>query len=123
MSAKKMLVIDDNSTIRELLAADFEDDYIVEIAANGNEGILAALADPPDVILLDINMPDISGVDVLCELSSRAETKNIPIIVITASEHNAATERLLRGHNNFRGFLSKLDSAEKIKETVKRALR
>lgn len=122
MSAKKMLIIDDNSTIRDLLAADFEDDYIVETAVNGKEGLSAAITNLPDVILLDINMPDISGIDVLCELSSNAETRNIPIVVVTAGEHNVETERQLRGHKNFRGFLSKMDSIEKIKETVKLAL-
>ena len=120
---KKMLIIDDNSMIRVLLAADFEDDFVLETAENGREGLSAALFGLPDVILLDINMPDISGVDVVCELAVHAETKNIPVVVITASEHNITTERKLRPYNNVKGFLSKMDPTAKIKETVRRALR
>ncbi len=122
MSRKKMLIIDDNSMIRDLFAADFEDDFAVETAINGRDGILIALRSLPNIILLDINMPDISGVEVVSELASMHETENIPVVVITASEHNIATERQLQPYKNVKGFLSKMTPTEKIKDTVRHAL-
>jgi len=123
MTRKKMLIIDDNRTIRDLLAADFEDDFAVVTAINGIDGLLIALRSLPDVILLDINMPGLSGVDVVCELEIKSETRNIPVVVITASEHNIATERQLRPYRNVKGFLSKMTPTEEIKKTVRHALR
>lgn len=51
--------------IRTLLTADFEDEFKVEVAENGAEGIVLAMCWQPAFILLDINMPDMSGVDVV----------------------------------------------------------
>lgn len=120
---KKMLVIDDNSMIRTLLTADFEDEFKVEVAENATEGFVLAMSWRPDVILLDINMPDVSGVDVMRRLGSRPETKEIPVIVITASEYNDRTRRELQFYGNFKGFLSKMTPTEEIRKTVWGVLR
>lgn len=118
----KILIIDDNSTIRTLFTADFEDDFKVETAENGAEGISAACRLRPDVILLDINMPDMSGVEVMRELYYKPETAGIPVVVITAASHNAETQNQLYPYKNFKGFLSKMEPIEKIKEIVRRAI-
>jgi CheY-like chemotaxis protein len=108
--------------IRNLFVTDFEEDFDVEIAVDGTQGLAAAAETRPDVILLDINMPDISGIEVTRELSRRKETAGIPVIIITASEYNDATEQQLRPYPNFRGFLSKITPTEKIRKTVDEAL-
>jgi CheY-like chemotaxis protein len=58
--------------------------YNVEIANNGHEGIIFAKCIEPDVILLDVLMPDMNGVDVACELLCNETTKDIPYIFITS---------------------------------------
>ncbi len=123
MSKHKLLVIDDNSMIRDLFQVEFEEDFILEMAVDGASGIEAAATMRPDVILLDINMPDMSGIEVAGALFSRADTRNIPIIVITSSEYNTQTESELRQYGNFKGFLSKVSPAEKIRENIQRVLR
>ncbi|MCM2268191.1 MAG: response regulator [Elusimicrobiales bacterium] len=116
---KRMLIIDDNSMIQSLFRADFEDEYEVRTAENGANGLLAASDFQPDVILLDINLPDISGVDVARRLFLDPATRAIPVLVITASEYNAETQGKLRPYGNFKGFLSKVTPSETIRETIK----
>jgi CRP-like cAMP-binding protein len=85
MSLKKILVIEDNPEVRENIAeflelANFE---VVE-AENGKIGVDRALADPPDLILCDIMMPELDGYGVIFLLSKHKETAAIPFIFLTA---------------------------------------
>lgn len=57
--------------------------FSVEVAGDGQQGREMALASRPDVILLDLVLPVLSGVDLARELKARSETKNIPIIAVT----------------------------------------
>ena len=119
---KKMLIVDDNSMVRNLLKADFEDDFKVEVAACGAEGLEAAIRWRPEVILLDSEMPDMSGADVVRGLGSQPETRNIPVIVITANDPDSETQRQLQLHENFKGLFSKIAPPEELKDAVQRIL-
>lgn len=119
---RKLLVIDDIKMNTDLFAAEFEDEFDVSIARNGTEGLSVASAVRPDVILLDINMPDMSGVEVMRRLYAMPETLNIPVVVVTASQYNTAIEQKLQSYGNFKGFLSKMDSSETIRKAIHRAL-
>ena len=82
--AKRILIIDDEKDMRTYLGALFKKaEYQVELAENGEEGLKMAKASPPDLITLDILMPKQSGVRTYRELRSAAETKNVPIIILT----------------------------------------
>jgi CheY-like chemotaxis protein len=119
---KKMLVIDDVRLNGEVLRADFEREFDVLIGSDGVEGLAAAVTARPDVILLDINMPGMSGIEVMRQLYTRAETCDIPVVVLTGCRFDKDTERQLRPYGNFKGFLSKLDSTDKIRSAVRQAL-
>jgi two-component system, OmpR family, alkaline phosphatase synthesis response regulator PhoP len=81
---KKILIIDDEEDILTYLSAFFKDnDYDVITAVNGKEGVSRALSEKPDVITLDISMPEESGVKALSELQNNSITNDIPIIIIT----------------------------------------
>ena len=81
---KKILIIDDEEDILTYLSTFFRDnDYEVITALNGKEGVSKSLSEKPDVITLDISMPEESGVKALSELQNNPSTKNIPIIIIT----------------------------------------
>lgn len=123
MSKKRILIIDDNSMIRDLFVMDFEDDFDVVVANNGADGLETAVKTRPDIILLDVNMPDMSGIEVTRQLELRGETKNIPVIIITASEYNKNTEKQLQPYRNFKGFLSKLTSSDEIKSIIEGAIK
>lgn len=82
---KVILLVDDDLTLREmyddrLKAEGFE---IVQ-ASNGEEAIAKAKETKPNIILLDVMMPKINGFDVLKELKEMPETKDIPVIILTA---------------------------------------
>ena len=81
---KKILIIDDEEDVLTYLTAFFSDnDFYVISATDGKEGIKKALSEKPDVITLDISMPEESGVKALRELQNNENTKNTPIIIIT----------------------------------------
>ena len=83
--AEKILVVDDELQVRELLS-DFlsEEGYKVILATNGAEAIDLAGLENPEVILLDISMPGIDGIEVCKKLKAQEKTQFIPIIIITA---------------------------------------
>ncbi|VEP16903.1 Two-component system response regulator [Hyella patelloides LEGE 07179] len=86
MSDKNILVIEDDEGIQAVtkFSLEMEDDWKVTSALCGKEGLIKAKSLHPDVILLDLVMPDINGIDILKELQSNQPTKKIPIILFTA---------------------------------------
>lgn len=81
----KILTVDDSKTVRIIVKKAFKG-YDCEIleAANGVEGLAVAAKDGPDLILLDITMPVMDGVEMLTKLKSDPITKGIPVIMLTA---------------------------------------
>lgn len=87
MSEKKILVVDDEKDLVDLVKIRLEaNKYEVVTAYNGKEGIKKAKDDKPDLILLDIMMPEMDGFMVIKELRKKEITKNIPIIIVTAKD-------------------------------------
>lgn len=86
MSDKHILVIEDDEAIQAItkFSLEIEDDWKVTTALCGKEGLIKAKSLHPDVILLDLVMPDINGIDILKELKSNQPTQKIPIILFTA---------------------------------------
>ncbi len=95
-----VLVIEDDTWIRSLLTDLLPSEgYAVEEASNGATGIRLARAHQPDVILLDLAMPERSGVDVLRELKSDTTTEEVPVIIVSAytAQMGIDDERLADG--------------------------
>jgi signal transduction histidine kinase/CheY-like chemotaxis protein/HAMP domain-containing protein len=87
VDALKVLVVDDEPNVVEMLSAMIEPDgYGVIRAYGGQEGIDKALSEHPDVLVLDLMMPVVSGFDVISTLKADPGTKDIPIIICTAKE-------------------------------------
>lgn len=81
---KKILVADDEYTVRELLEMSLEDYYEILKAENGQEALDKTRELKPDLIILDIMMPKMDGFEVCRKLKFNEETSQIPIIVLTA---------------------------------------
>ncbi|MCO4745002.1 MAG: PAS domain S-box protein [Proteobacteria bacterium] len=93
-SERTILVVDDDPSIRELLRQELTDrGFIVRQASNGYEGIAAIRADRPDLVILDVMMPDLSGFDVAAMLKGDPKTESIPILMLSILED---TERGFR---------------------------
>ena len=81
----KVLLVDDDPVILKLLQVNFEmEGYTVSCANDGVEGLEMARANHPDIVLLDIMMPRMDGLQVTKELKSSDDTKDIPIILLSA---------------------------------------
>ena len=80
-----VLLVDDDPVILKLLQVNFEmEGYTVVTASDGLEGVERARAEAPDVIICDIMMPRMDGLEVTRALKGDPETKDIPIILLSA---------------------------------------
>jgi DNA-binding response OmpR family regulator len=93
----KLLIVDDNQMLSNALADELrEAGYDIEQAFDGEEGLEKAKNDKPDIILLDLMMPKLNGHEVLDELKKHHDTKNISVLILTASENEEELEKTLR---------------------------
>lgn len=100
------LVIEDNENNFELIRFILENHgYAVRHAETGREGIRQALTLPPHFILLDIQLPDIDGWEVLRQLREKEAGKTIPIIAVTSYAMSGDRERMLAAGCN--GYIEK----------------
>jgi DNA-binding response OmpR family regulator len=100
-----ILVIEDTYDMQTLLKANLTArGYNVEIAANGETGLKLANVTPPDLIILDLRLPDISGWEVMNVLQSQFGSK-IPVIIMTASEAKETEQEALQ--KGAAGYLAK----------------
>ena len=79
-----LLIVDDDGELREFIKTNFSTDYIVIEAENGEEGFRMALKNNPDIIISDIMMPVMDGIELCRKLKSDIKTSHIPIILLTA---------------------------------------
>jgi len=102
-SFKSILLVDDDLTLREMYSERLKaDGFTVEMAKDGEEALSKATDIQPNVILLDIMMPKINGLDVLKRLREQEETKNIPVIVLTALiQDREKMESITRGADDY----------------------
>jgi CheY-like chemotaxis protein len=85
---RKVLVIDDDWLIRQTLRTSLTRlGWEIMEAPNGSDGLLMAMHQRPDAILLDWKMPQMDGLTVLRHLQSNSATKGIPVIMLTADAH------------------------------------
>ncbi len=80
-----VLVVEDEPAQREVLAYNLEaEGFRVSRAENGEEALLLVAEETPDIIVLDWMLPNVSGIEVCRRLKTRAETRNVPIIMLSA---------------------------------------
>jgi signal transduction histidine kinase/CheY-like chemotaxis protein len=80
----RILVVDDDPNIRELLMQEFtESGYQVDVAGNGREALQVVRRDRPDLIVLDVMMPEMNGFDVAAVLKNDPQTMDIPIVILS----------------------------------------
>ncbi len=85
MARKKILVIEDDEDILELLTYNLtKDGYQVEGVTSGEEGLSSIRKKFPDLVLLDLMLPGVNGLDFCRQMKSDLETRNIPIVMLTA---------------------------------------
>ena len=119
---KKILVIDDEEDILKLLRLRLQQENLnVIVASDGDIGVKSAEQELPDLILLDIMMPEMDGYSCLKEIRKLPKTKDIPVLILSGKEEKKVRD--LFAFQNISGYLEKPfkldDVAEKVKEILK----
>jgi signal transduction histidine kinase/DNA-binding response OmpR family regulator len=95
----RVLAIDDERDALALVTETLRPaGYEVETASGGRDGVAAARARPPDLVLLDLMMPDMTGFEVVEALRTDPATRDVPVLVVTAKDLTAADKAALNGH-------------------------
>jgi two-component system, OmpR family, alkaline phosphatase synthesis response regulator PhoP len=118
----RILIADDNEQNRELLEAYLSDEgHEILMAADGQETIDVARSEKPDLILLDIMMPRMSGYEVCHQLKSDEQTQRIPVLVVTALKEMGDIEKAVAAGAD--DFLSKPVHRLELKTRVRSLLK
>lgn len=80
----KLLVVDDNDEMRAYIGSVFDSPYRIICAADGDEGLALAKDEMPDVIIADVMMPRLNGIEMCKHLKSDVKTSHIPVVMLTA---------------------------------------
>jgi len=117
-SSKCILVVEDNELNKKLFCDLLQaNGYKTVHTADGMEVMDIARSEKPDLILMDIQLPEVSGLEVTSWLKKDSELKNIPIIALTAFAMKGDEEKILAG--GCQGYLSKPISISTFLSTVK----
>lgn len=115
---KKILIIEDDDHIIELLKFNVENNgYAVSTAMDGHEGLSKAVNELPDLILLDLMLPGIDGIDICNKLKNKDRTKDIPIIMLTAKGHE--TDKILGLEIGADDYITKPFSVRELMTRIK----
>jgi two-component system cell cycle response regulator DivK len=118
---KTILIVEDNEKnmklARDILRAK---GYATLEAINGLDGVKLALEQVPDLVLMDIQLPDINGIDAFARIRGNAATAKVPVVAFTASVTTNDRSRI--GDAGFDGFLGKPINLKEFLETVRRVL-
>ena len=99
--ALRILIVDDEADNRELLELILQfDGFLTLTAACGEEALAIVARERPDLVLLDIMMPGMSGYEVMAQIKGTLDTENIPVVIVTAMNDRATKMRALRAGAN-----------------------
>lgn len=115
----RVLIVDDNVTNRKLCGAILTGiGYRIREAANGSEALEAVRSEPPDLILMDVQMPVLDGVETLKQLKADPATRDIPVVALTSYAMKGDRERFMR--EGFSNYVSKPIDIDGFLEVVRR---
>ena len=118
---KKILIADDQAHSRELLRVVLESEgYDVVEASDGAEAVVKTRQQPPDLILLDLQMPVLNGFEVVRILRSNLQFVRIPVVALTASAMHGDREKALEA--GFTGYIAKPVRVAVLRTEVARLL-
>jgi DNA-binding response OmpR family regulator len=102
MPAARVLIVEDHPTMREAMRMVLEGEgFDVSEATDGRSALAAVRAEPPDLVLLDLNMPGPGGADVLLEIKSDPANAGVRVIVVTAAGEEGREDALSLGADGY----------------------
>ena len=116
-----ILIIDDDKAINELIKVNLKlNGYNIIQAYDGIEGFALTKQELPNLVLLDVMMPNVDGFDVLAALSKSEETSNIPVVILSALNSESDIEKALS--NGAKDFVTKPILMDKLLNCILRTL-
>lgn len=112
-----VLVVEDNTDLLHFLHDVLADSYNVTLAANGAAGMAAALACPPDLVITDLMMPQVDGMQLIRQLRRMAQFQHVPSIVLTARADDSLRDNLLEEF--VQDYLTKPFSPQELRARVR----
>ena len=113
-----ILVVEDNERNLKLLRDVLEyAGYDVRVARTGEDGVTLAVKEPPDLVLMDLQLPGIDGMEALRQLRESPRTADIPVVAVTAQAMKQDRERVLEA--GFNGYVEKPISVRAFPEQVR----
>lgn len=92
----KILLVEDNEDNRDMLSRRLErKDFVVSLAVDGQEGVDKAVAEKPDLILMDMSLPVMDGWQATKAIKNNPETANIPVVALTAHAMSSDREKAI----------------------------
>jgi len=119
----KILLVDDEELVRTMYSKSLQkvDGFVVDTAEDGNQALLKIAQTKPDIIILDIAMPELSGIQVLEVVKSDPQFKKIPIIMFTGTaDYTEINECLAKGASS---YITKGDRHSEIVDKIKMVIR
>ncbi|OVE75672.1 hypothetical protein BVX98_07170 [bacterium F11] len=115
----RVLVVDDDIALQSVVFDTLGDFYRLIPAHNGREAFEKAKHVKPQLILMDVMMPDIGGYEAVRMLHSEKTTAHIPIVMFSAVDFDTSTVQMLKQEPNVKGFLVKPFRPNQLREIVK----
>ena len=113
----KVLIVDDSPTETYKLTGMLEKNgHTVITAGNGEDGVVTAKAERPDVVLMDIVMPGLNGFQATRQLSKASETTHIPVIIVTTKDQE--TDRVWGMRQGAKAYLTKPIEEKELMATM-----
>lgn len=124
----RVLVVEDNAEVRDFIHSCLSEQYHVDTAVDGREGIKAALETIPDIIISDVMMPGADGNELTRTLKSNEKTSHIPIVLLTAkASDDDRLEGLTQGADDYlvkpfntRELLLRVDNLMKLRKEIQK---
>ncbi len=120
MSEVRTLIVDDSSVMRKIVERALRqaglDPLVVHEAASGNEGLDVLKERPVDLILSDINMPSMDGLEFLRQIQAQNLAPGVPVVMITTESSEEHVKQAIQA--GARGYIRKPFTAEQVKERV-----
>ncbi len=122
MNTKNLLIVDDSATARTLISMTLNKSASFRVleASDGNEALACLESEPIDLVLTDIQMPNMNGLDLISQIRSSTLSRQLPIIVITTKGEEADRDRGLSLGAN--AYISKPISGSVLQGLVKELL-
>ena len=118
---KKILIVEDNIDLIQVLSLTLEfEGYEVILAADGNQALNLAASHLPDLVLLDISLPDMDGFTVACQIRQNQKTHSIPILATTGKVSFEDRERCLK--NGCDDYISKPYTPKELASHIEKLL-